>query len=343
MSAAHDISTADTTAENPAATTTPAAAVDAPGEAAAVEADTLSGVGTRARFEVHLDDFDGPFDLLLGLIAKHKLDVTTLSLSRVTDDFIAYLRSRGSDWDLDQTTDFLVVAATLLDLKAARLLPAAEVEDEEDLALLEVRDLLFARLLQYRAYKQAAIELADRYAAAALRFPRSVSLEPAFAELLPEVLLSVSPDRFAALAVRALTPREPPTVSIDHLHEVRVSVREQAAVVVARLRELRQTTFRTLVADCPDTLTIVARFLALLELFRDGLVLFEQDAPLAELTINWVGADEGEVALSDEFDVAETRRGAERAADPEEHGEHDPADAPARDGAAADETAERKA
>jgi segregation and condensation protein A len=256
----------------------------------------------RDRFQVRLADFEGPFDLLLSLIAKHKLDVTTLALSKVTDEFIAYIHGPGPEWDLDQATEFLVVAATLLDLKAARLLPSAEVEDEEDLALLEARDLLFARLLQYRAYKQVAAELAARYAHEGRRFPRSVALEPTFANLLPEVLLSLTPDQLAALAVRAMTPRQPPTVSITHLHQVQVSVREQAGILVVRLRRTRQASFRSLVADCADTLTVVARFLALLELFRETAVAFDQADAFAELMVRWTGSEEGELAVTDEFD-----------------------------------------
>jgi segregation and condensation protein A len=266
------------------------------------EAPTGRGGGRGAVFQVHLEEFEGPFDLLLGLIAKHKLDVTTLALSKVTDEFIAFIRSKGTDWDLDQASEFLLVAATLLDLKAARLLPSAEVEDEEDLALLEARDLLFARLLQYRAYKQVAVELAGRYALGSLRHPRSVQLEPAFKELLPEVLISLSPDQFAALAVRAMTPRQPPTVSIEHIHQIQVSIREQANVIAEKLRLLRTATFRTLIADAPDTIHIVARFLALLELFREKAVGFDQVAPYGELTVRWTGSDAGEIEVAEEFE-----------------------------------------
>jgi segregation and condensation protein A len=265
--------------------------------------EPLTGRGSRAgTFRVHLVEFEGPFDLLLSLIAKHKLDVTTLALSKVTDEFIAYIHGKGSDWDLDQASEFLLVAATLLDLKAARLLPAAEVEDEEDLALLEARDLLFARLLQYRAYKQVASQLAGRYALGSLRHPRSVPLEPAFKELLPEVLISLSPEQFAALAVRAMTPRQPPTVSIEHIHQVQVSIRDQANLIAEKLRRLRTATFRTLIADAPDTIHIVARFLALLELFREKAVGFDQVTPFGELTVRWTGTDEGEIELDEEFE-----------------------------------------
>ena len=274
-----------------------------PPEAAAVVPP--SGRGRSASFEVHLDVFEGPFDLLLGLIAKHQLDITEVALARVTDEFIAHIRTgreRGQEWDLGQASEFLVVAATLLDLKAARLLPAAVVEDEEDLALLEARDLLFARLLQYRAFKQVAGVIAERMEQAGRRHARSVQLEPRFATLLPELVMSITPEQLAAIAARALAPREVPTVGLGHLHAPAVSVREQAAVLVGQLRRQRSTTFRALTADADDTIVVVARFLALLELFRDGSVTFDQVTPLGELTVRWTGPDSGNVDVSDEFD-----------------------------------------
>jgi segregation and condensation protein A len=262
--------------------------------------------GPGTGFHVDLGDlFEGPFDLLLGLIAKHKLDVTEVALSKVTDEFIAHIKALGSEWDLGQATEFLVVAATLLDLKAARLLPSGEVEDEEDLALLEARDLLFARLLQYRAYKQVAAVFAGRMADEAGRFPRAVTLEPQFAGLLPEVLLGLGAQEFAALALQALTPKVAPTIGLDHLHVPQVSVREQAAIMVLSLRRARSCTFRALTADCEGTFVVVARFLALLELYRDGAVTFEQVSPLGELHVRWIGSEEGEIDVTDEFDVDE--------------------------------------
>jgi segregation and condensation protein A len=249
----------------------------------------VTTVEANGRFTVRLTNFEGPFDLLLQLIGKHKLDVTEIALSVVTDEFIAHLRALGDELDLDQASEFLVVAATLLDLKAARLLPAAEVEDEEDLAALEARDLLFARLLQYKAYKQAAAFLREREAVAARRFPRDVGLEPRFADLLPEVLLGVTPEQFAALAVQALTPKPPPTVSVAHLHASAVSVTEQLLLVRGRLAVAGTTTFRALSADCAHTLEVVARFLALLELYRQQLVTFDQVSPLGELHVRWTG------------------------------------------------------
>lgn len=261
------------------------------------------GLGVTGGFLVRVGDFEGPFDLLLSLISKHKLEVTEIALHQVTDEFIGYIRAKGSEWELNEASSFLVVAATLLDLKAARLLPSGEVEDEEDLALLEARDILFARLLQYRAFKQIAAIFTERFDSASRQVPRTVGLEPKFAAMLPEVLLGLGPEQFAALAARALAPKPVESVSVSHLHLQRVSVREQADFIVARLRRHRVSTFRALIADCDTTLLIVARFLALLELYREMVVAFEQITPLGDLTVRWTGTDEGQVAVTDEFDV----------------------------------------
>jgi len=250
-------------------------------------APPISGV-----FSVRLDNFEGPFDLLLNLISRRQMDVTEVALSQVTDEFISYLAAMD-DWDLGQATQFLVVAATLLDLKAARLLPAAEVEDEEDLALLEARDLLFARLLQYRAYKLAAAHLGELDRLQSRRFGRSVGLEARFAELLPEVVIGVSPQQFAAIAAQAMVPKPVPLVMTDHVHAPQVSVREHMAVLRERLRRQGAATFRALVADCSITLEVVARFLGLLELYREGSVAFDQAAALTELRVRWTGGEEG--------------------------------------------------
>jgi segregation and condensation protein A len=251
------------------------------------------GTDSQARpatgFEVHLDVFEGPFDLLLALISKHKLDITEVALSQVTDEFIAYISERSDGWDLDQVSYFLVVAATLLDLKAARLLPSGEVEDEEDLALLEARDLLFARLLQYRAYKEVAGVFAARMTAAARRFPRRVPLEPRFAELLPEVLLGLGPAEFARLAALTLAPKPPPKVSTEHIHAPVISIKDQARIIAARLQELGRASFRQLTANAQGSYEVVASFLALLELYREDAVSFEQVTPLGELYVTWTG------------------------------------------------------
>jgi segregation and condensation protein A len=262
-----------------------------------VEAEVDSG-----KFTVRLTNFTGPFDLLLQLIGKHKLDVTEIALHQVTDDFIAYIRAMGDDWDLGETSEFLLVAATLLDLKAARLLPAAEVEDEDDLALLEAGDLLFARLLQYKAYKEAAAVIADLEGIGTRRWPRAVSLEPRYAEALPDLVLGFGPERLLKLALKQFLPKPgPPEVSIAHIHQVRVSVREHAALIRDRIRRAGSATFSLLIADCANTLEVVARFLALLELYREGLIDFEQPVSLEEMTVRWIGGDqvEGDLDIDD--------------------------------------------
>jgi segregation and condensation protein A len=257
-------------------------------------------------FQVRLTNFEGPFDLLLQLIFAHRLDVTEVALHQVTDEFIAYTREIGSRLELEETTAFLVIAATLLDLKAARLLPAGQVDDEEDLALLEVRDLLFARLLQYRAFKHVAEMFAELEAAALRSYPRAVSLEDRFTALLPEVMLGVDAERFAQIAAIAFTPRPVPTVSLGHLHELQVSVPEQAKKLLAILESRgrgRWATFSELVADCQAPMEVVGRFLALLELYRTRTVAFDQSEPLGVLQISWTGerpASEALVEMRDE-------------------------------------------
>jgi segregation and condensation protein A len=250
-----------------------------------ISLESAEQVAPESGFNVHLSNFDGPFDLLLQLISRHKLDITEVSLSLVTDEFISYIRSlelSGEGWRLDQATEFLVVAATLLDLKAARLLPSGEIEDEEDLALLEARDILFARLLQ---------------------FPRVVALDPALAALLPEVLIGVGAERFAAIAERVLTPKTPPIVAIEHLHNPLVSVTEQSRLVVEALRQAKSMSFRSLCLGAESTLVVVARFLALLDLYRQGNLRFNQVIALGELQISWTGAESGEIEITDEFDI----------------------------------------
>nr|WP_229669676.1 ScpA family protein [Microlunatus endophyticus] len=254
-------------------------------------------------FSVRLTNFEGPFDLLLQLISKHKLDITEVALSQVTDEFIAHIKAAGDQWDLEQTSQFIVVAATLLDLKAARLLPSGEIDDPEDLALLEARDLLFARLLQYRAFKQLAAAFAERLQAQSRRVGRTAGLDPEFTRLLPEITIAVTPERFARIAARAMTPKEADVLSLAHLHAPEVSVREQALVVVDRLRSRGSLTFRELTDDSPDKLTTVCRFLALLELFREQAAVFEQPEPLADLMIRWTGTEGQQLTISDEFDV----------------------------------------
>ncbi|MEU5844425.1 segregation/condensation protein A [Rhodococcus sp. NPDC047139] len=268
-------------------------------------APTAPQVPAPTGFQVRLRNFEGPFDLLLTLISQRRLDVTEVALHEVTDDFIAYTRALGPELGLDQTTEFLVVAATLLDLKAARLLPAGEVDDPEDLALLEARDLLFARLLQYRAYKQIAEQFAAFEAAALRRYPRAVSLEERYENLVPEVVLGVDAQRFAEIAAAAFRPKPPPTVGLDHLHTPKVSVPEQAAHILDLLRARGAGVwvgFDEIVADCDHGLLVVARFLALLELYRERAVTFEQPDPLGHLQIAWTGdTDDDTITFEEDY------------------------------------------
>jgi len=260
----------------------------APSPSPALDGDEV-GVAATGGFTVTLDNFDGPFDLLISLITKHELDITEISLSIVTDEFIAYLRAAGLD-DLDgmdRASEFLVVAATLLDLKIAGLLPQGELVDAEDVALLEARDLLFARLLQYRAFKQASAWFATGLEREGARHARSVRLDERYRQSTPELRWNLSLDDFAALAALALAPRSIPSIGLDHLHAPLVSIREQAAHVVAVLRRGETVSFRQLIAGVETTGVVVARFLAVLELYRAAAVSFEQLEPLGELSIRW--------------------------------------------------------
>ena len=276
---------------------------------AAVPGGVITKRGSEQAFTVHLDNFEGPFDLLLGLISKHQLDITEISLAKVTDEFMVHLRALQASepsWDLSQTSEFLLVAATLLDIKAARLLPNTRETDDEDLELIEARDLLFARLLQYRAFKDVAAHFGTTMASTGRMTPRQAGLEPHLAKLLPELVITVTPEQLAMVAARALTPKEPETVGLTHLHAPAVSVREQAVLVVDRLRAEGRVSFTSLVRDADSTLVVVARFLALLELFRDKQVTFDQPEALGSLDVRWTGSDDGDVEVGAEFDEGET-------------------------------------
>jgi segregation and condensation protein A len=260
--------------------------------------DLHAGV-TGPAFELRLDNFEGPFDLLLSLISKHELDITDVSLSRVTDEFIGFLRGVDSVEELDRASEFLVVAATLLDLKIVGLLPQGELVDAEDVALLEARDLLFARLLQYRAFKEVAAWFAESFDAESTRHVRQVRLEEKYRQQTPELVWTLTPEDFAALAALAMAPREIPTVGLEHLHAPLVSIREQAAHVVALLRSsAAPVSFRQLIVGIAEKGVVVARFLAVLELYRHASISFEQIEPLGELTLSWTAESWTEENLS---------------------------------------------
>jgi segregation and condensation protein A len=257
----------------------------------AVDLDTTTQPADESGFRLAVGEFDGPFDLLLTLIAKHELDITEIALSVVTDEFIKYLKGLNKEQELEEATEFLVVAATLLDLKVAGLLPQGELVDAEDVALFEARDLLFARLLQYRAFKEVAIWFGDHFEIESTRHARQVRLEDKYRSRLPELVWSTSPEDFATLAMIALAPREIPMVGLDHLHAPLVSIREQAAHVVTILRRGGPVSFRELIADANTPGVIVARFLAVLELYRHAAITFVQDEPLGDLTLTWAAAE----------------------------------------------------
>jgi len=268
-------------------------------------------------FSVHLENFEGPFDLLLSLIAKHKLDITEVSLARVTDEFISYLRRGVEDPHTGQTfvggdprknlgvaSEFLVIAATLLDLKAARLLPTHESDDEDAIELLEARDLLFAKLLQYRAYKQLAAVFEERLLLQSALIPRAVPLEPQFAAALPPLIFTLTPEQLGELAGRAFgtsAPVEPPRVAVTHLHAPRVSIAQEAPKVVAALKEAGTLTFAELTAHESDPLVTIIRFLVVLELLRDSVVSFSQPEALGELTLTWCGPSHYAARTDDEY------------------------------------------
>ncbi len=261
--------------------------------------------GEPAGFRVSLSVFDGPFDLLLTLISQRELDITEVSLSAVTDEFISYLRGLGAEHELDEASEFLVVAATLLDMKVAGLLPQGELVDAESVALLEARDLLFARLLQYRAFKEVSGWFAERLQREDRRHARAVRLDEKYRAAAPELIWTLSPADFAALALLAFAPKEIPQVRLDHLHAPLISIREQAAVVVSLLRTAGALSFRDLIAGVDQAGVVVARFLAVLELYRHTALSFEQLEPLGELTLRWTAdrwSDESLATLGADYD-----------------------------------------
>nr|WP_201470175.1 ScpA family protein [Microbacterium hydrocarbonoxydans] len=267
--------------------------------------ESSDGTNDGSGFRVSLSNFDGPFDLLLNLISKHEMDITEVSLSAVTNEFIAYLKELDDDEELDQASEFLVVAATLLDMKVAGLLPQGELVDAEAVALLEARDLLFARLLQYRAFKEVSAWFARCLQREDRRHVRAVRLDEKHRKKTPELVWSLSVDDFAALAMLAFAPKEIPHVGLDHLHAPLVSIREQAAIVVTLLRSAETVNFRELVAGVSEVGIVVARFISVLELYRHAALSFEQLEPLGELTLRWAAdswSDETLASLGADYD-----------------------------------------
>lgn len=243
-------------------------------------------------FTIVLNNFEGPYDLLLNLIGARKLDITEIALAEVTDEFIEYVRLLGETAQLDEVTEFLVTAATLLALKTQRLLPRSGEDEEEDLKLLSSRDLLFARLLQYRAYQQVADRFEEWQTNARRRYPRAVGMEDQFLDLMPPVELGHTAGSFAELAASVFRPKPPETVRTDHVHAQAVSVPEQAGKILDTLKLAgpdHWLTFTALTRDCTKTMEVVGRFLAVLELYKAHAIDAQQEEALGQLDIAWTG------------------------------------------------------
>ena len=250
-------------------------------------------------YVVRTEVFEGPFDLLLHLIARQRVDIWQVSLSRITEDYLAEVR-RMRQLNLEVATEFLVVAATLLELKAARLLPAPDADPDEAETALEERDLLFARLLQYRAYKQAAELFGERMAAQAAYFPRRVGAEDVLRGIAPDLLTGVDPAELARLAAAVFTPSPPPELRTSHIAPPKLSVSEAVARLARRLSHRGPTSFQDLVGD-GTPIEVVLGFLAVLELYKRALVDLEQAAVFGDIAVRWTG--EGEPDLADLADL----------------------------------------
>jgi segregation and condensation protein A len=241
-------------------------------------------------YVVKTEVFEGPFDLLLHLIARQRVDLWQVSLSRITEDYLAEVR-RMRQLNLEVATEFLVVAATLLELKAARLLPSPDADADEVEAALEERDLLFARVLQYRAYKHVAGLFGARLAEQAAYFPRRVGAEDVLRHIVPALLVGVAPAELARLAAAALTPAPPPQVTTTHIAPPRLSVAEAVTSLAQRLHDRGTSTFEELVGRQAVPIEVVVALLAVLELYKRSLVELDQTSTFGEIAVRWTGGD----------------------------------------------------
>jgi segregation and condensation protein A len=241
-------------------------------------------------YVVKTEVFEGPFDLLLHLIARQRVDLWQVSLSRITEDYLAEVR-RMRELNLEVATEFLVVAATLLELKAARLLPAPDADSDEVEATLEERDLLFARILQYRAYKQVAGLFGARLAEQVAFVPRRVGAEDLLRRIVPELLVGVTPEELARLAATALTPAPPPEVITTHIAPPRLSVAEAVTSLAQRLRDQGASSFEDLVGQRAEPIEVVVGLLAVLELYKQSLVELDQASTFGDIAVRWTGGD----------------------------------------------------
>lgn len=252
-------------------------------------------------YQVKLQVFEGPFDLLLHLIAKRELDIYEVSLASITEEYLDYIKSM-QELDLEVATEFLIVAATLIEIKAARLLPGPPVDEESALALSE-RDLLIARLLEYRAFKDAAGRLASMIAENAGFVGRAAGPGREFDHLCPDLLARVKPADLAAIAARALSPKPLVALDLSHITPIRASVAEAIATVLAVLADRPAVTFRELTKGCPTRIDVVVRFLAVLELFKRGEAEIDQTENFGEIRVRRGSGDaRADLAVVDEYD-----------------------------------------
>ena len=244
-------------------------------------------------FAVQTSVFEGPFDLLLHLILSEQVDIYEVSLATIVDAYLVEL-DRMVGLDLEVATEFLLIAATLVELKTKRLLPTSQAIDlDEELGLWEERDLLLARLLECRTFKHAAVALDDLMARAERSIPRRAGLDDAFVDLVPDVLAGVSPERIRAAFLRAIAPKPAaPVLDISHLPVVRVSVREAIDEVWHRMRRDRRATFRQLTSEAPDRLHVVVTFLAMLELYKQGVLEIDQADNFGDIVVEWIADPE---------------------------------------------------
>jgi segregation and condensation protein A len=236
-------------------------------------------------YEVSTPVFEGPFDLLLHLILKEEVDLWEISLIRIVDAFVAEVE-RMQRVDLESTTEFLLIAATLIELKARRLLPGRDdIELDEELSRFEERDLLLARLLDCKTFQDAAKVLHAHIASAALSVPRSAGPEEPFRSLVPDPLERVSLDAFLAAAISALTPPAAPEVRTDHVAPIRASVRDAVETILALLPSAGAVRFRDLTVGVHEKLEVIVRFLAVLELYKQGVIDLEQSESFSDLIV----------------------------------------------------------
>ena len=265
-------------------------------EGSSAEAEISTEESATSGFRVNLEVYSGPFDALLGMIANNKLELTEVSLSSITEEFLTYVRGLDFTKNMDEASAFLDIASILVEAKSVAILPGGEdsQHDEQSLEALRERDLLFARLLQYRAYKQAAGDFRARIAANSGRFPHPAAMDEGIAAMLPELVWTLTPLELAQLAAQVIAAAPASEVSIHQLHVPLVDLRAQSLVVRDRLIAALESkgdqsiSFSELTRDCTSRIEVVARFMAVLVFFKQGVLQYQQDGPFAELHLRWV-------------------------------------------------------